>query len=257
MSTPRKSPQRREPRRARSPRPSPPVRPSRHHPLYGEIPLVEVARTDAKGREVRGLDYDRDYRPPMPRGAVRGDVRRQHFCPMCHVPRYFYVDQERRCVECGCAFVFSAREQKYWYEELRFHFDSVAVRCPECRRKQRTGKALHAAVARAKSRSEEGPGDPSHALAVAEAIVRLNEHTGKGDLSEAIAAARSAARIVSRDGGPQGAALFWEGKAQALLGRHDRARPLLESAVAALPANKQGAPYRAEAVWYLKNHRTP
>jgi tetratricopeptide (TPR) repeat protein len=190
----------------------------------------------------------------MPRGAVRGDIRRQHFCPMCHVPRYFYVDQEKRCVECGRQFVFSAREQKHWYEELRFHFDSIAIRCLGCRRRQRTRTALHAAVARAKSLAGARPGDASHALAVAEALVRLNEHTGEGNLREAIAAARAVARIASRTGSRAGPALFWEGKAQALLGRHDRARPLLEAALAGLPANRVGASFRAEARWYLENH---
>ena len=189
----------------------------------------------------------------MPRGAVRGDVRRQHFCPMCHVPRYFYVDQDKRCVECSRQFVFSARGQKHWYEELRFHFDSVAIRCLDCRRRQRTRTALHP-VARAKSRAGEGPADASHALAVAEAIVRLNEHTGEGDLREAIAAARHAARIASRIGSLPGAARFWEGKAQALLGRHDRARPLLEAALAGLPANRAGVSIRGEARWDVESH---
>jgi hypothetical protein len=82
---------------------------------------------------------------------------------------------------------------------------------------------------------------------VAEALVRLNEHTGEGDLREAIAAARAAARIGTRPG----VALFWEGKAQALLGRPDRARPLLEAALSGLPANRVGASFRAEARWYL------
>ncbi|HEV8580923.1 MAG TPA: zinc-ribbon domain containing protein [Thermoanaerobaculia bacterium] len=224
---------------------------TRPHPLFGEIPLVEIACTDAAGREVRYLDYDRDYRPALPAGAVRGDVRRQHFCPMCHVPRYFYIDQEKVCVECHRPFVFSAKEQKYWYEDLQFHFDSVAIRCQECRRKQRTGRALNAGVARAKSRLAENPEDGGRALAVAEALVRLREHTGHGDLSEAIALARGVARSSATPANLRGEAMFWEGKAQTLLSRQDRAIPLFQSALEVLPFSKRGASLRAEADWYL------
>jgi tetratricopeptide (TPR) repeat protein len=254
MAAQRKSPQRRETRRAPGGGKPRQVKRTRHHPLFGEIPLVEVTRKEADGSEVRYLDYDWSYQPPMPPGAVRGDVSRQHFCPMCHVPRYFYVDQERRCVECHREFVFSAREQKHWSEELHFHFDSVAIRCLECRRRQRTQKALLAAVARAKARLAESPLDADRALAVAEALVRLKEHTGEGDLAEAIACARKAGRrSAAAAKGMQGRALFWEGKAQALRGRLDRALPLFQGALAALPASKQGASLRAEAVWYLES----
>jgi hypothetical protein len=174
---------------------------------------------------------------------------------MCHVPQYFFVDQERRCVECHRDFVFAASEQKYWYEDLKFHFDSVAIRCPECRRKQRTKRGLHAAVARTKARLAENPLDAGRALEVAEALVRLAEHSGEGDLKEAIALARRAARSPSLAAGLEGEAVFWEGKSQAFLGRHERARSLLTSALEALSRNKRGASLRAEADWYLSKGR--
>jgi tetratricopeptide (TPR) repeat protein len=221
------------------------------HPLFGEIPLVEVVCKDAGGREIRYQDFDREYQPALPPGAVRGDLHRQHFCSMCHVPRYFYIDQKRICVECHRPFVFSAEEQKHWYEDLQFHFDSVAIRCLDCRRKQRTGKTLNAALARARSRLAENPEDRERILAVAEALVRLMEHTGHGDLDEAVGLARRAARSSATPFGQRGEALFWEGKAQALLGRQDRARRLFQSALEALPANKKCANLRAEANWYL------
>lgn len=56
---------------------------------------------DEGGRMHTYKDYDLDYKPPMPSGAVRGDVRQQAFCSMCHVPRYFYVDQPLRCIQCS------------------------------------------------------------------------------------------------------------------------------------------------------------
>jgi hypothetical protein len=138
-------PRRRESKPGRVQRASPVAPPKTQvipHPVFGAIPLVSTSWRDAAGNEQTSQAHDPSYCPPMPKGAVRGDVTRQHFCPMCHVPRYFYVDMERTCVQCGGKFVFSGGEQKFWYETLQFHFDSVATRCPECRRKRRSDKAM-------------------------------------------------------------------------------------------------------------------
>src|SRR6185295_15486749 len=131
--------------------------------------------TDAQGREQSGHAYDASYRPPMPKGAVRGDVTRQHFCPMCHVPRYFYVDADRTCMQCGNRFVFGGAEQKFWYENLQFHFDSVPTRCPACRRKRRSDKTLQRQLAQVSAEVEAHPDNPTRQIAFAEAIVRLYE----------------------------------------------------------------------------------
>ena len=58
------------------------------------------------------------------------------------MPNYFYVDIPRRCVECRVDFVFAATEQKHWFEEPKFHFDTIPVRCVTCRRKRRSDKVL-------------------------------------------------------------------------------------------------------------------
>ena len=47
-----------------------------HHRLYGEIPLVAGEHTDPTGKIHRWWRYDPDYAPPLPRGAVRGNVRK-------------------------------------------------------------------------------------------------------------------------------------------------------------------------------------
>lgn len=198
----------------------------RSHPLYGKIPLLQVSVT-GNGSPYHYYTYDLDFAPDLPIGAVRGDVRRQSYCPMCHVPRYFYVDQDRRCVQCGEDFVFSAREQKYWYESLHFHFDSVAIRCPRCRGRRRTEKALREQMSAARRRLSENPDDPALLLADAEACVRYRQRTGEGDIDRAIAAARRATKIW-----PDGIeALFWEGLAHKLASRPGRARITLQAFV--------------------------
>ncbi len=66
--------------------------------------------------------------------AERADVSKQNYS-VC--PRHWYVDATFVCVECGSEFVFSAREQRFWYEELRFWIDSLPKRCASCRQLDR------------------------------------------------------------------------------------------------------------------------
>lgn len=197
--------------------------------MFGDIPLVPRTTTDAAGTERTYFWYDRDYAPPLPPGAVRGDVKKQQFCEMCHVPRYFYVDLPRVCVQCNEPFVFRAKEQKHWYENLKFHFDSTATRCLSCRRHRRSEHALHQQLADAKQRAGQAPNDARVLLALAEAIVRYAQRTGRGPLAEAIASARKARRLLR--GHPEHdprETLFWEAMAQVEAGRPAPARALLE-----------------------------
>ena len=70
---------------------------------------------------------------------MRADTSKQDFS-VC--PRHWYLDAEFRCGRCGEAFVFTAEEQGFWYEQLRFFVDSVPKQCRACRRESRELKAL-------------------------------------------------------------------------------------------------------------------
>jgi hypothetical protein len=48
-----------------------------------------------------------------------------------------YLDRAFMCRDCGEQQVWTAKQQKWWYEVAHGHIDSVAVRCLPCRRKQR------------------------------------------------------------------------------------------------------------------------
>lgn len=75
-----------------------------------------------------------DDRPRrIPHTAIVADLDRQ---TPATVPATHYYDVERRCRDCGRPFIFFAREQKHWYEELGFGLDSDCVRCVDCRRRQ-------------------------------------------------------------------------------------------------------------------------
>ena len=210
--------------------------------------MIPIEWTDAEGRLYQSTDFDPDYRPPLPDGAIRGDVRKQEFCRVCHVPKYFYVDEEKTCVQCGKRFVFGAAEQKYWYESLKFHFCSVAIRCPACRRRRRSEKALQEQIAAALAELRANPEDPSVLLEVAESTVRYRQRTGKGDLDRAIAAARKAGRLW-----PQNCeAVFWEAACHAEAGRGDRAREILAEFITLTKGARRYRKLRQEAGAYLE-----
>lgn len=199
----------------------------RRHARFGDIPLYEASVEDERGRVHRYLAYDLGYRPALPSGAVRADPRKQEFCPICHVPRYFYEDIERECLQCGERFVFSGAEQKHWYEVLKFHFDSTAIRCKACRRKRRSLKLIERQVAVVRERIERAPDDPAPRLELARALVLLRADTGRGSMNDAIAAARRARKLAGSS--PHwrrsvAETLYWEARAQTLAGRAELAK---------------------------------
>src|SRR5664279_3894678 len=132
--------------------------------------------------------------------------------------KYFYLDEQRTCVQCGDTFVFRAAEQKYWYETLKFNFGSVAVRCPRCRRKKRTEAALREQIGATLRELDEHGDDPRLWLALARTTVMYRERTGEGNLERAVAATRKTAEGLDS---PE--PLFWEGRCQHLAGRRAKA----------------------------------
>ena len=197
--------------------------PTYRHSLYGDIPLIERNAVGRDGKLYTWHEYDPDYKPKLPTGAVPGDVAAQVLCRGHHIPRYFYVDEERTCRQCGESFTFTAKEQKFWYERLKFNYHSSAVRCPACRKTKRTEKALRAEMADLLRRLDESPEDPAALVELARATVQYRRRAGEGDLERAIGACRKARRLASA-----GEALFWEGVAQQLAGRPAKARAALK-----------------------------
>lgn len=227
------------------------------HPQFGAIPLVDATLTLADGSVHHYRDYDPSYAPALPKGAVRGNVRSQEFCRMCHVPRYFYEDEPRSCVECGLGFVFSAAEQKHWYESLKFHFDSVPIRCLGCRRKRRSEQSLQRALSDANERVRREPESATAQLLLAEAILRYREKTERGRIDAALAAARKARRLLKGHSSSEAAdADFWEALGHALSGDFARAAPLFERFLEHARAGRGGAARIAEARRWLTRPRT-
>ncbi len=53
----------------------------------------------------------------------------------------FYEDKEFTCVDCGKTEVWTAEQQKWWYETAKGYIFSTAVRCHACREKLRQSHA--------------------------------------------------------------------------------------------------------------------
>lgn len=56
------------------------------------------------------------------------------------LPEY-YIDQPFCCRVCGKWEIWTARAQKWYYEEAKGHIDAFAVECHACRKKKKRGKA--------------------------------------------------------------------------------------------------------------------
>lgn len=58
-------------------------------------------------------------------------------------PNLAYFDKTCTCRNCQSKFIFSGKEQQYWYEELQFYIDSLAVHCIPCRKQIQAKKNLN------------------------------------------------------------------------------------------------------------------
>lgn len=84
--------------------------------------------------------------------AIRANPEKQN-CGYC--PRYWYVDAHFKCEKCGCEFVWTASEQKAWFEDYFFWVDAQPRQCRKCgaerRRLAELRKEYDATVAGARS----------------------------------------------------------------------------------------------------------
>jgi hypothetical protein len=99
------------------------------HSRYGDA--IVPSGCTASAEEVRGSFWSYSSETIFPESAIQADTTRQNFTVF---PRGYYVDMLRQCRTCRRPFIFFAREQQHWYEELGFYIDADCVHCPECRR---------------------------------------------------------------------------------------------------------------------------
>jgi hypothetical protein len=73
----------------------------------------------------------------IPNGALEADQAKLLHDNTYDVRPRYYVDERFTCIDCGVREVWTAAQQKWWYEEAKGKIASKATRCRECRRKHR------------------------------------------------------------------------------------------------------------------------
>lgn len=73
----------------------------------------------------------------LPYNAILADHEQlQHNNTYGLLPK-FYVDKPFICRDCGSSQLWTASQQKWWYEVAKGNINSTAVRCRPCRQKLR------------------------------------------------------------------------------------------------------------------------
>ena len=98
-------------------------------------------------RKLRSLIHKRMSFAPwlepdqIPRGAILAEPSRLlHDNTYGPRPR-FYADRSFTCIDCGVDEVWTAAQQKWWYEVAQGKIDSKANRCRQCRYRRRMRSA--------------------------------------------------------------------------------------------------------------------
>lgn len=97
-----------------------------------------------KRRQAEATEEDlRVKREAMGRGLVPIDDSKINTCgvmPRRGIPDFagkYYLDYPFTCIDCGSRQVWTGAQQKWWHEELGANWERIAVRCSDCRRKER------------------------------------------------------------------------------------------------------------------------
>lgn len=75
--------------------------------------------------------------PEIPEDAIWADVNKQVPNGSWGPPVEYYVDIPFQCVDCESDEVWTAKQQKWYYEEAKGSLYATAVRCKGCREKRR------------------------------------------------------------------------------------------------------------------------
>lgn len=105
-----------------------------------EIKFKRIARANRLKRELEARVVANES-DELPEGAVKADhAELAHNNTYGSLPE-FYLDIAFRCVECDSEEVWTAKQQKWWYEIAKGSIHSYAKRCRACRNKINAKKA--------------------------------------------------------------------------------------------------------------------
>ena len=103
-----------------------------NHPRYGSEPIL--SGNSYTKQEIENAHWRYKSVRYFPETTIPAVIEKQ--CGSVY-PRQLYVDIDEQCVDCHRPFIFFAKEQQDWFEQLRFWIDAHAIKCFECRKKSR------------------------------------------------------------------------------------------------------------------------
>lgn len=114
----------REPKKPKKPRPPP-------ESLFGNPDRDMFGETHPERMPKRLFSGAQDIHYET---AIIADIEKQYYSVS---PRCWYVDAIYVCEDCQKEFKWTAKEQRYWFEVLKFWYESEPVRCVACRTNRR------------------------------------------------------------------------------------------------------------------------
>ncbi len=109
-----------------------------------EIKLKRLTRAEKLRKEIEStVPPHALFNPEKAKeaGVILADaLALQHNNTYGLLPTY-YLDKPFTCVDCGSEEVWTAKQQKWWYEIAKGNINSTAIRCRSCRKIKQEIKA--------------------------------------------------------------------------------------------------------------------
>lgn len=84
-----------------------------------------------------------NFTPELPSGAIPCNpslLAPNNSYGTAYTLRGYYIDTPFSCIDCGKNEIWTAGQQKWWYGTAKGEVNTSAIRCRECRRKERNRK---------------------------------------------------------------------------------------------------------------------
>lgn len=95
----------------------------------------------------------------LPEGAIQANEEKLvSHSTMPQFPLY-YEDCEFECIDCGQFEIWTAKQQRWWYEEAKGAIERKAVRCRSCRDLRKKNKDQHQAHMKAMAKIKPHPNE--------------------------------------------------------------------------------------------------
>ena len=151
------------------------------------------------------------------------------------VPDY-YEDQTFTCRGCKEKFVFTANEQRVWYEQFKIPIHAGRVRCPDCQDDYKDDVSLKQHFDEATEQLKSHPDHWAINLEFGRLALLLHASSGGGSLDRAIAALKRAHELNSK----AYEAVYWLGRCYELTGNVKRQKECLLEFQKATDSRKKG-----------------